>query len=107
MKAPDALDVIHVFFEEDLLDESKEAMEAKTRVRKMIYRQLYKKTYKYGVASSDQSYNYSTASDGYLGEEDDAIEEPVKFAKKDYIPPTEINPNSSNPFGKSVEPPLG
>lgn len=107
MGAPDALDVIHVFFEEDLVASTKEEVESKSLVRTRIYKHLYDTEYKYAVDSSDQSYNYSTASDGYIGEEDDNIEEPVKPPKKSYIPPTDFNPNSAQPFGKLIEPPLG
>lgn len=104
------LDIIHFFFEEDLMADSKEEIENKTRVRSIVYRDFYQKAYKYGNTGSDKSYNYSTASDGYLGEEeeaDDIIDDPIKQSTKPYSPPTEFNPNSSNPFGKVVEPPLG
>lgn len=106
MPAFDALDVIHVFFEDDLMVSSKEEIDNKNRVRSMVYEKMYDKPYKYGVASTDQSYNYSTASDGYLGEEDDAIRDPVKPKTKSYIPPTDFSLDNKNPFGKTVEPPL-
>lgn len=101
------IDVLHFFFEDDLMADSKEEMENKSRVRAIVYRDFYSKAYKYGNTNSDKSYNYSTASDGYLGEEEDAVDEPIKQSTKPYSPPTEFNPNSSNPFGKVVEPPLG
>lgn len=108
MGARDALDVIHVIFEEDLMAATKEEIDNKHIVRKRLYRELYDTTYKYGVDSADESYNYSTASDGFIGEpEDDKVEKPTKQAKKPYIPPTDINPNSTKPFGKMIEPPLG
>jgi len=104
------LDVIHFYFEEDLMADSKEEIENKNRVRSIVYRDFYQETYKYGNSTSGESYNYSTASDGYLGEEkeeEDTIDKPIKQPTKPYSPPTDFDPNSSKPFGKAVEPPLG
>jgi len=101
------IDVLHFYFEEDLMVDSKEEVENKNRVRSLIYRDMYNKAYKYGNSTSGGSYNYSTASDGYLGEEDDAVEDPVKPPQKSYIPPTDFNPDSPVPFGKDLDAPLG
>ena len=101
------LDVLHYYFEEDLMVESKEEVENKTRIRSLIYREMYHRAYKYGNSNSGGSYNYSTASDGYLGDEDDAVDDPIKPASKPYVPPTDFNPESPKPFGKIVDEPLG
>ena len=101
------LDVIHFYFEEDLMADSKEEVENKTRVRSLIYREMYHKAYKYGNSSSGESYNYSTASDGFIGEADDEVDEPIKPSQKTYIPPTDFNPDSPVPFGKNLDAPLG
>ena len=103
----DALDVIHVFFEEDLLGaESKEASEAKNKARAVLYRELYKKEYRYGVSTSDKSYNYSTASDGFIGDTDD-VQDPLKTPTKPFTPSTDFNPESPLPFGNTLDAPIG
>jgi len=101
------IDVLHYYFEEDLMVDSKEEVENKTRIRSLLYREMYHKAYKYGNSTSAGSYNYSTASDGYLGDEDDTVDDPVKPASKPYVPPTDFNPDSAKPFGRIVDEPLG
>lgn len=107
LNAADMLDVLHVFFEEDLMVGSKEEAEAKTKGRQVIYKSIYNRTYKYGVTDSGQSYNYSTASDGFVGEEEDKIDDPVKPPTKPFTPATDFNPDSALPFGNNLDAPIG
>ena len=107
LDAKDMIDVLHFYFEEDLMADSKEEIESKNRIRSLIYREMYFKAYKYGNTSPGESYNYSTASDGFIGDEDDKIEDPLKPPTKPFTPTTDFNPESSNPFGRIVDPPLG
>lgn len=103
----DALDVIHVFFEEDLLSgSSREEIEARSKGRAILYREFYKKTYRHGVSSSNESYNYSTASDGLIGDTDD-VGDPLKTPTKPYTPSTDFDPNSPLPFGNTLDAPIG
>lgn len=108
------LDVIHFFFEEDLNVISAESAEAKTQIRSVIYESLYEKTYKYKINSSGRKYNRAEDNlpdDGFYGEEEEEKEiipfDPVNNFVKPYTPPTEFNPNSSLPFGRDLDPPIG
>ena len=101
------IDVLHFYFEEDLMADSKVAIDNKNRVRSWLYRDMYFKAYKYGNTNSEESYNYSKASDGFIGDEDDTIGDPLKPPTKPFTPATDFNPDSANPFGRIVEPPLG
>lgn len=46
------LDVVHVFFEEDILPRWEQDTEVKDKMRETIYRDLYKTEYQYGHSSS-------------------------------------------------------
>jgi len=111
------LDIVHYFFEDDLLSESAEASEAKSKMRSRLYKDMYETTYKYPVGDSGKSYNYSTASgdpvmpsEGFVG--DDGIQEfdpdrPDKGPTKPFVPATEFDPDNPNPFGQLLDPPAG
>lgn len=96
MELSDMLDVIHFFFEEDSRFVSAEEAEALSSLRTSIYRNLYGTTYQY--SSSKNKGNSDYANDGYF---DDFSE------TKPYIPPTDFNPNASNPFGSLLDAPIG
>lgn len=103
------LDVIHYYFEEDLMVSSREEAESKSQVRSVIYRDLYNQTYKYGVKNAGQSYNYnndSYPSEGFVGTTDEKIADPMKPPTRAFVPATEVNPDSPLPFGKIVDAPL-
>jgi phosphorylcholine metabolism protein LicD len=92
MDAADMVDVIHYFFDEDMRYGSYESALMHSKLRERIYGGLYEKQYKYKIKdSSDAETDYS----------DDA------GAIKPYIPPTEFNPNSPNPFGAVLDAPIG
>jgi len=111
---PDMLDVLHYLFEDDALSSSThEHIEAKQRVRQMLYRDLYNREYMYAI-QSDRDY----VSDDVAGEElrlDNEMPTPVDpanrsnsaFPTKRYIPPTTVNANSPKPFGSALDAPLG
>jgi hypothetical protein len=105
MESRDMLDIVHYFFEEDLTASSGEEVEAKTKIRTLIYRDMYNKPYNYGVSNSEQSYNYDTANDGYVGATDDTITDPLKPPVIPYTPTTEFNADSSLPFGNLLDAP--
>lgn len=111
MDAKDMTDVLHYFFEEDLELPSAEMAEAKSEVRKIVYESLYGLTYKYAYKSSDSSRVYAngsgTQSDGYVGSDNLEPFDPSPMTRKAYVPPTEFNPDSPMPFGKTLDAPLG
>jgi hypothetical protein len=109
LEMADMLDVVHFLFEEDLNFSSEEEAQAKSQIRSVLYRDLYKQTYKYGVKSKSQSYNYSNdtyPSDGFLGK-DETVPDPIKPPTKPFVPTTDFNADSPLPFGQIVDPPLG
>lgn len=85
------LDVIHFFYEEDLhFSTIEEARWVDVR-RKHIYKELYQEDYKYLSTGAEQE------SDTF-DDEGNAI--------KPYIPPTDFNANSANPFGDILDAPI-
>lgn len=110
------LDVIHYFFEQDMLVASSEEAEARSKMRTIIYKDLYEKTYNYQYTSSKSSYNYSTASGDLMMPEgefgvgsSDSFEPdvPDKGPTKPFVPATDFNPDSFNPFDGVLDPPAG
>jgi len=89
------LDVIHFFFEEDSRYGSAEEVESVSALRLSLYRNLYGKSYSYGPRNKTGN---NTAGDSYLA--DSSVTKP-------YIPPTEFNPESFNPYGSVLDAPIG
>jgi hypothetical protein len=109
LELADMLDVVHFLFEEDLMISSEEEAKAKSHIRSVLYKDLYRQTYKYGVKDSGQSYNYSNnsyPSDGLMGR-DETVPDPMKPPTKPFVPATDFNADSPLPFGQIVDPPLG
>lgn len=111
MEAFEMVDVIHFLFEEDLNATSGEQAEAQSKARELIYNDLYGENYKYGVSSSTNKYNTQGSMpprDGFYGQEVDEIPvfDPVSYERKSYIPPTEFDENSPNPFGGILDEPM-
>lgn len=86
------LDVIHFLYEEDLGYSSIEDARWTDAKRKHIYSELYGEEYKY-YSTKEIADHDGTSPDG------EAI--------KPYIPPTEFNPDSMNPFGEVLDAPIG
>jgi hypothetical protein len=108
------LDVLHYYFEVDHQMASAEEAESKSNIRSALYQNFYNTTYKYQYKSSDKGYNYNSATtangqplmDGYAATDvDDPLNE--KEQTKPFVPPTEFNPDSPNPFGGALDPPAG
>lgn len=111
MDAADMLDVVHYFFEEDILRfANSEHAEAASRVRTSIYENMYDTEYKYEFVSSDkgaQNSGRSYISDDVDDPFDDLTPMSTKPKKlKPYIPPTEFDPDSYNPFGSTLDSPF-
>lgn len=92
MELSDMLDVIHYFYEEDLNFSSHEQMQMAEKRRVHIYKEMYLTEYKYQVSASS-----------------DVVEpfDPAGGGTKPYIPPTEFDPDSYNPFGSALDAPIG
>lgn len=90
LDSADMVDVIHYFFDEDMRYASYESALMHSKLREQIYGSLYEKHYKYPIKDSAGS-SASSADDGV----------------KPYVPPTEFNPESSNPFGSTLDAPIG
>ncbi len=84
------LDVIHYYFDEDFRYGSVEAAQLHSNVREQIFGVMYGRTYQYGLGR-----NRTVGADGS-----------EELTVKPYIPPTEFNPDSANPFGGVLDAPL-
>lgn len=90
LDSADMVDVIHYFFDEDMRYASYESALMHSKLREQIYGSLYEKHYKYAMKDSS-SLDVSSVDEGI----------------KPYVPPTEFNPESSNPFGSVLDAPIG
>jgi len=112
MSASDMLDVIHYFFESDISVSSSEQLEARDRSRSMIYRDFYGYEYEYAVPSSSRNASMSNVVGAPLNFEDVEDEKPIvpfdpmKRQTKPFIPATQGNAKSSQPFGALLDGPL-
>jgi hypothetical protein len=105
MDATDMLDVLHFFFEEDIIAiTTGEQSEAITSMRNSLYA-LYDQTYAYGSTSSKNTGGRQYVTGDYdFGS--DVPFDPASQAPKPFVPPTEFNPESSMPFGGVLDAPL-
>jgi hypothetical protein len=102
MDMSDMLDVLHYYMETDFNVSNSEQAEARDKARSIIYKSLYNKEYRF----KPDNVNYSqTAADGF--EEKFTVFDPEKGPTKSYVPPTDFNPDSENPFGDILDAPLG
>jgi hypothetical protein len=105
LSSSEMLDVIHVLFEEDYTSAvSGEQVDAKNKIRKIMYKEFYDKTYMHGGSSNDYSEEPLGAQVDYS---DVTPFDPKKAAVKPFVPATDINENSPKPFGKVLDGPLG
>jgi hypothetical protein len=110
MESSEMLDVIHYLFEEDLTSSSNaEQLEAKDRVRSIIYRDFYDHKYKYGSGKNDYNMSNEVLQEGLVGDEEDDLQpfDPTKAPIKPYFAPTNPDEKSVKPFGMDIDAPLG
>ena len=105
----DMLDVIHFFIEEDSTSMSTaEQVEAKNAVRTGLYRSMYDMEYKYASPKTGTELN---DFDAPFDENDDMPTPIDPFARsntvKPYVPATDFDPDSTKPFGRVLDAPLG
>lgn len=92
MELSDMLDVIHYFYEEDLNFSTHEQLKMAEKRRVYIYREMYQTEYRYQIEDSSESVSPF---------------DPAGGGTKPYVPPTEFNPDSANPFGSVLDAPIG
>jgi hypothetical protein len=102
MDMSEMLDVLHYYMESDFDVSSAEQAEARDKARSIIYKSLYGKEYKFN--SSGKRSSQATAS-SYNESFPDV--DPLEGPTKSYVPPTDFNSDSKNPFGEVLDPPLG
>lgn len=90
MEASNMLDVIHYYFDEDMRYGSIEASQLHSKVREQLYGALYGYDYMYGVGK-----NRTVGEDGS-----------EELVVKPYIPATEFDPDSADPFGGVLDAPF-
>lgn len=100
------LDVMHYLFETDTNFVSSEHMQSKTHSRETIFKHIYDKKLKYTYGGDAKEFSDGEFQDKYLN--DDFVNSAVSREVKPYMPPTNFNPESPNPFqGTLREAPLG
>jgi hypothetical protein len=102
--AQDMLDIVHYLFESDAIGE-KEVQDAKTKLRRTIYGQLYQRTYTWGDASGGREFGTQDVASGdfYSGRGSGT----PGLSHKPYVPPTPVNAASARPYGTVLDAPLG
>lgn len=104
MPAQDMLDVLHYLFESDSLVE-KETQDAKVKMRRTIYGQLYERSYRWGsdtVDGRDFGTQEVASGETWSGEPSSP-----RLTHKPYIPPTPVDATAAKPFGNVLDAPLG
>jgi hypothetical protein len=96
------LDIVHYYFENDSIGE-KEEQDAKLKMRRTLYTQLYDRPYTWGTETDGREFGTQTVASGdvYAGGGD------PQLTHKPYIPPTPVNAASPKPFGTVLDAPLG
>ena len=99
------LDVLHYLFEEDLVTNTGEQLEARDRVRSSIYKEFYESSYRYSSSKSSSNHDYGFENiDGPMGD----IPSSSSTEVKPFFPATNFDPDAANPFGAALrEAPLG
>jgi len=124
MEGADMLDVLHYYFEQDLVSSSSFESEARVKVRENLYRELYKTEYSYGYllpgnpdtdgdtnnvvklnsASGDRQIPFDVEPEDNLSD----IEpfSPKRKSVKPFVPATNFNGESEVPFGNILDAPM-
>jgi hypothetical protein len=108
MEMSEMLDVLHYYMEEDYNLSSGDQIDARSKLRKTIYKLMYNKEYVFGTSSSANTSpvmaNGLADTDPY----DDVVPvDPIKGPTKSFVPPTDFNPDLVKPFGDVLDAPLG
>jgi hypothetical protein len=90
MEASQMVDVIHYYFDEDMRYGSLEGAQLHSSVREQIFGAMYGYDYKYTLGK-----NRTVDTDGN-----------EHLTVKPYIPATEFDPDSADPFGGVLDAPI-
>ena len=104
MELSDMLDVVHYFYEDDLNYASVEQAQMTDARRITVFKQLYGIDYKY--ASSDSKNKVASNSNFDYDFDDLAPFDPANKETKPFVPATEMDEFSSNPFGDILDAPI-
>lgn len=88
------LDILHYCFESDSIGE-KETQDAKIKMRRTLYGQLYERSYHWGDDAVDVN---------DFGTQDASGTQ--QLTHKPYVPPTPVNADAAKPFGAVLDAPL-
>lgn len=100
------LDVLHYLFEDDMrVITTAEQSEAIDEMRINLYR-MYGQSYPYAKKSSGSSGGRTYVS-GDVGFPENEDFDPLAQEVKPFVPATDFNPDSSMPFGLTLDAPLG
>jgi hypothetical protein len=108
MDVSDMLDVLHYFFDEDSRYSTPEEASHQDAVRHHVYGTLYQESYKYAVSPDSEPASRDFTPD--IGEDDDFDVTPFNTKKKEvkpFVPSTDFDPDSFNPFGDVLDGPIG
>jgi hypothetical protein len=109
----DLLDALHYMFEDDLAPSTGEQQEARMANRERIYTQLYENpSYEWAVKDKQRSGDdFSSAAPRVTTAAGQTVlpgmPDVPEYTHKDYIPPTDFNPDAAKPFGDVLDAPLG
>jgi len=104
MELSDMLDVVHYFYEEDLNYSTVEQAQMTDARRITLFKQLYNIDYKY--ASNDVKNKVASNSNFDYDFDDLAPFDPTNAETKPFVPATDMNENSSTPFGDILDAPI-
>lgn len=105
MELSDMLDVIHYFYEDDLNYATVEQAQMTDARRITVFKQLYGTEYKY--ASEDVRNKTAGTSANFDFDFDDLTPfDPTNAETKPFVPATEMDGASSNPFGDILDAPI-
>jgi hypothetical protein len=105
MELSDMLDVVHYFYEEDLNYASVEQAQMTDARRLTLFKQLYGTDYKY--ASEDIKNKTAGSSANFDFDFDNlAPFDPTNAETKPFVPATNMDETSSNPFGDILDAPI-
>lgn len=111
LPAYEMLDIIHYIFEEDMNSSSGEQAEAKSKMRENLYSTMYNITYKYPVKVDNKKQTEFIDPDTIPFDDGPGLDDIKPFNPKEqptkaYVPPTEFDPTSANPFGGTLDAPM-
>jgi hypothetical protein len=104
LEVSDMLDVVHYLFEEDAVISSEAEFETKNNARDIIYETVYERKFAY---SSKKKKDFDEYSSEPFDKDGNYVPSTTNYVKP-YIPPTNFDPDASNPYsGVLRETPLG